>query len=122
MLGLHCCMGFSVFVTSESWSLPLSSCSGRAFHCGGVSCGAQALGAWATVVAAHGLSCCGSWILDTGSVVVAHGLRLLCSMWDLPRSGIEPMSPALAGRFFFFFFNFLFFLNFILFLNFTILY
>jgi len=21
-------------------------------------------------------------------------------MWDLPRSGIEPMSPALAGRFF----------------------
>ena len=25
-------------------------------------------------------------------------------MWDLPRLGIEPMSPALAGRFFFFFF------------------
>ena len=28
-----------------------------------------------------------------GSVVVAHG------MWDLPRPGLEPMSPALAGRF-----------------------
>ena len=25
---------------------------------------------------------------------------LLCSMWDLPRSGIEPVSPALAGGFF----------------------
>ena len=25
---------------------------------------------------------------------------LLCSMWHLPRSGIEPVSPALAGRFF----------------------
>ena len=28
------------------------------------------------------------------------GLRaqLLCGMWDLPRPGLEPMSPALAGR------------------------
>ena len=25
--------------------------------------------------------------------------RLLRSMWDLPRSGREPVSPALAGRF-----------------------
>ena len=29
------------------------------------------------------------------------GLRaqLLCGMWDLPRPGLEPVSPALAGRF-----------------------
>ena len=33
-----------------------------------------------------------------GSVVVAHGLN--CSVeWDLPRLGIQPLSPALAGRF-----------------------
>ena len=25
---------------------------------------------------------------------------MLLSMWDLPRSGIEPVSPAWAGRFF----------------------
>ena len=25
--------------------------------------------------------------------------RLLCGMWDLPRPGLEPVSPALAGRF-----------------------
>ena len=25
--------------------------------------------------------------------------ELLCGMWDLPRPGLEPMSPALAGRF-----------------------
>ena len=25
--------------------------------------------------------------------------QLLCNMWDLPRPGLEPMSPALAGRF-----------------------
>ena len=30
-----------------------------------------------------------------------HGARacLLCGMWDLPGPGIEPVSPALAGRF-----------------------
>ena len=36
-------------------------CGVRASHCGGFSCcGAWALGAWASVVAAHGLSSCGS--------------------------------------------------------------
>ena len=41
-----------------------------------------------------------------GSVVVAHGpsscgsrAQLLRGMWDLPRPGLEPVSPALAGRF-----------------------
>ena len=33
-----------------------------------------------------------------GSVIVAHGSSLLCGMWDLPRPGLEPVSPALAGR------------------------
>ena len=42
----------------------------------------------ASVVAAHGLSSCGTQA------------ELLCSMWDLPGSGIERVSPALAGRFF----------------------
>ena len=33
-----------------------------------------------------------------GSVVVAYGLN--CSVaWDIPRLGIQPVSPALAGRF-----------------------
>ena len=26
--------------------------------------------------------------------------RLNCSLWDLPESGIEPVSPALAGGLF----------------------
>ena len=33
------------------------------------------------------LSSCGSWA------------QLLHGMWDLPRPGLEPVSPALAGRF-----------------------
>ena len=49
---------------------------------------------------------------NVGSVVVAPGAlrcrlrscgpqtQLLHSMWDLPGSGIEPVSPALAGGFF----------------------
>ena len=35
----------------------------------------------------HRLSSCGS------------RAQLLRSMWDLPRPGLEPVSPALAGRF-----------------------
>ena len=34
-----------------------------------------------------GFSRCGTWA------------QLLCSMWDIPIPGAEPMSPALAGRF-----------------------
>jgi len=34
-----------------------------------------------------------------GSVIVAHGLQLLVSMWNLPRQGTELMSLALAGIF-----------------------
>ena len=45
-----------------------------------------------------------------GSLVAEHRLQtrrlsncgsraqLLCGMWDLPRPGLEPVSPALAGR------------------------
>ena len=35
----------------------------------------------------HKLSSCGSWA------------QLPRGMWDLPRPGLEPVSPALAGRF-----------------------
>ena len=41
----------------------------------------------ASLVAEHRLSNCGS------------RAQLLRGMWDLPRSGLEPVSPALAGRF-----------------------
>ena len=43
-------------------------------------CGSRAAG--------HRLSSCGSWA------------PLFQAMWNLPRSGMEPVSPALAGRFF----------------------
>ena len=74
-------------------------------------CGARTLGTRASVVVARGLSSCGSWALERrlsscGSQALELRLSscgswasLLCSMWDLPRPGLEPALPALAGRF-----------------------
>ena len=70
---------------------------------------------------ARALSSCGKWgplfiavrgpLTITASLVAEHRLQtlrlssrgsraqLLRGMWDLPRPGLEPVSPALAGRF-----------------------
>ena len=70
---------------------------------------------------ARAFSSCGRWgplfiavrgpLTIPASLVAEHRLQtrrlsncgsraqLLCSMWDLPRPGLEPVSPALAGRF-----------------------
>ena len=47
----------------------------------------------------EGFSSCGSWALERRlGICDARALLLRC-MWDLPRPGLEPVSPALAGRF-----------------------
>ena len=46
----------------------------------------------ASLVAEHRLQTCR--LSNCGSRA-----QLLCSMWDLPRPGLEPISSALAGRF-----------------------
>ena len=51
-----------------------------------------------SVVAACGLSSCGSWALEHRLNRGAWA-QLFHGMWDLPGSGIEPMSLALAGGF-----------------------
>ena len=76
MLGLHSCVGFSVVVN------------------GGFSC----CRAWAVVC--KGFSRCISRALEHGLRSCSVQAQLLCGMWDHPGSGIEPMSPAFAGRFF----------------------
>ena len=70
---------------------------------------------------ARAFSSCGKWgplfivvrgpLTIAASLVVEHRLQtrrlssrgsraqLLCSMWNLPRPGLKPVSPALAGRF-----------------------
>ena len=55
----------------------------------------------ASAVVAHGLSSCSSRVLEHRvSNCGARAQLPLRGLWDLPGSGIEPTSPALAGRFF----------------------
>ena len=70
----------------------------------GLSCGTRGLrcGAWASLVAVLGLlSSCGTQALEhTGPVVAVRGLSCPAACAILvPRPGIEPASPALAGGF-----------------------
>ena len=75
VLGLYCC----------TWTISrfgeqglLSSCSAWASHCSGFSsCGARPL-------ECAGFSSWGAWAY------------FFHSMWNLPRPGIEPVSPALV--------------------------
>ena len=53
----------------------------------GSAVGACRLSSYGSQALEHRLSSCGT------------RAQLLGSMWDLPRPGIKPMSPALAGRF-----------------------
>ena len=46
----------------------------------------------------HGLSSCGSWTLERRLSSCGTWAQLLRSMWDPPGPGLEPVSPALAGR------------------------
>ena len=61
-------------------------------------CGLQ--GARASVVVAHGLSSFGSQVLEHRLSSCCPWASLLRVMWNLPGSGLEPVSPALAGSFF----------------------
>ena len=75
-------------------------CGAQASHCGGFSCcGARAVGARTSVVVAHGPSSCGSWAVERRLNSCGAQPQLLHGMWDLPRPGLEPVSPALAGGF-----------------------
>ena len=44
-------------------------------------------------------SCCGAGALELSLSSCGPPAQLPRSMWDLPGPGIEPLSPALAGRF-----------------------
>ena len=88
-LGLCCCAW--VFSSCSEWGLLYVAVCGL-------------LIAVAFLVAEHGLqarrlSSCSSPALDLRLSSCGSRAYLLRSMWDLPRPGLEPMSPALAHRF-----------------------
>ena len=59
---------------------------------------------WLLLLQSRGSWCPASAVVaprleSTGSAIMEHGFNCL-GMWNLPRLGIEPVSPALAGGFF----------------------
>ena len=81
VLGFCCCM--QAFSSCGERGL-LFLAVARDSHCGGFSCcGAWALGAWASVAAAHGLSSCGV----RASVVVVHVLSCSVAHGIFPDQG-----------------------------------
>ena len=99
------CAGLSLLLRwafLQLWRVGLlSSCCVWASHCNGFSCyGAQAVGEWVSVVVAHGLSSCSSRALEHRLKSCGAWTQLLRSMLDPPTLGMEPMGPALEGRFF----------------------
>ena len=73
-------------------------CNVQSSHCSGFfCCRACALGMQASVVVAHRLSSCGLRGLEHRLSSCDERAQLLRTMWDLPRPGLEPMSPALVG-------------------------
>ena len=55
--------------------------------------------AQASVVAACGLNACSSRTSRAQAQQLWHMGLVVLSMWDIPGSGIKPVSPALAGGF-----------------------
>ena len=52
---------------------------------------------WPLLMRSAGFSSCGSRALERRLSSCGSRAQLLCGMWDLPRLGLEPTSPALAG-------------------------
>ena len=76
-LSLQSYMGFSLVVASRAYS----------------SLGARTLGH-------RDVSSCSSWVPEHRFSSCSAWALFLCSTWNLPGPGIEPLSPALAGGFF----------------------
>ena len=72
----------------------LFSCGAQPSHCSGFSCcGSRAL-------ELAGFSSCGSQAIEHRLGTCGAWAQFPCGTRDLPGSGIKPVSPALAGRFF----------------------
>ena len=73
------------WVFSVACRLSLAAASGGCSVVRGLRIVGFTCGAW--TLEGMGFSSCGAWS------------QLPCDLWNLPGPGIEPMSPALAGKF-----------------------
>ena len=95
VLGLHCSTGFSLVVASKSFSLAVVQQLLIVLVFLGVEHRLWDPGA--SVVAARGCNSCSFRALEYRLSRCGPGAWLLPSTWNLPLSGIKPMSPSLAG-------------------------
>ena len=95
VLGLHC-----YFLVMTSGACSLVATSGLLSVMASLVGEHGLWGTWASAVAAHGLSNCAFQALEHRLSSCSIWAYLLRSNRDLPKPGIEPISPALAGRFF----------------------
>ena len=80
VLGLHCCLGFFLVVTSRE--LLFVAIRGLLIAVASLAAEHGPQGMWASVAVAYGLSSCGFQALNRGPIVVTHGLScLLCSIF-----------------------------------------
>ena len=84
---LYLCLAVLAFVAASR------GCSVQASHCSGFSC------CEARALECMGFINCGSQALEQGLSNCDAQVSLLRGVWNLPGSGIEPVSPALAGGF-----------------------
>ena len=87
-----------VFVAVRGLSLVAASGGYSSLWCMGFSLQWLLL-LWSTGSRHAGFSSCGSWALECRLSSCGAQASLLHSMWDLPRPGLEPTYPALAGGF-----------------------
>ena len=89
IVSLLLCAGFSLVVASGGYSS--LQCTGFSLRC--------LLLLWSTSSRRAGFSSCSTRALERG--LSNCGIRAQCSMacGNLPRPGLEPVSPALAGGF-----------------------
>ena len=92
VLGPCCCLGFPLTVVSgttlQLWYVVVTSLAAE-----------HGQGARASIVMVHGLSSCSSQALEHKLSSCFVQALLLLGMWDLPKSRIKPVSPALTGKF-----------------------
>ena len=55
---------------------------------------------WLLLFQSTGSRCTDSWAVEHGLSSCGAQAQLLQGIWNFPGPGIEPLSPALAGRFF----------------------
>ena len=86
-----------VFVAARGLSLVAESGGYSSLRCAGFSL--RWLLLWSTGSRCEGFSSCGSWALERSLSGSGTRAELLRGMWDISRTGLGLMSPALAGGF-----------------------